>query len=227
MTKRQNVKINMYRKVSDHISLSEGILDSIPAFKNAWVSFKEILALILVEAGVQLLNRKGAAATKEEARELYTQELIIIVGALIAYGEATNNEEIKSAANFTISALRALSNNKFIATANNITALAQNNLDALKDYGIIKKNMDDLQQLRNQYDAFVGKPGEAKITKGTATKNLNTQIKKADTVLENSLDKLVRGYKKQNPDFVTGYKIARVIDDAAAPAKPKPPKKDA
>lgn len=227
MTKRQNVKINMYRKVSDHITLSEAMLDSIPAFKNAWVKFKEIFELILSQAGVQIVNRKGAAANKEEARELYTQELMLIIGAILAYGEATNNEEIKSAADYTLSDLRALSSNKFIATAKNITALAQNKLNDLKDYGINNTNMDDLQQLKIQFETFVGKPGEAKITKGTATKNLSKYIKQADTVLENSLDKLVGGYKKQHPDFVTGYKIARLIDDAAGPAKPKAPKKDA
>lgn len=84
---------------------------------------------------------------------------------------------------------------------------------ALAPYGITAATLTAFQTTINNYQTKVPTPRNAAALKVTLRKNIKNLIKETDKVLKEQMDKTVIGFKTANPNFVSTYKINRIIID--------------
>ncbi len=81
------------------------------------------------------------------------------------------------------------------------------------EYGL---NAEQIAGLQADYDRFLelnGQPREYQIQSGMATKNLGELFAEAKNLLTNQLDKLMKVFKRRDPNFYSGYLKARMVVD--------------
>jgi len=99
--------------------------------------------------------------------------------------------------------------------------VAEEKLASLGKHGVDEDVLEDLQDKITAYDECVTKPREAIATGKTVTKQIATEFRAADRVLNKSLDNLALKFKKAAPQFYQDYKNARAIVDTAATRETK------
>ncbi len=97
-------------------------------------------------------------------------------------------------------------------------AIGTEKLEVLGDYGVDQAQLDELGDKIEGFSNAIGKP-RAKINEGkTVTDSLPDLFAKADKHLER-MDRLTKQLEVSFPEFVQGYRNARVIVDYRTPGK--------
>jgi hypothetical protein len=88
----------------------------------------------------------------------------------------------------------------------------------------LQVTQEDLQQLGLKLQRFADlklEPRSAAVDHGTTTQSLESLMREANSILRNEIDRMVDLFSRTDPDFVAGYKRARVVVDRAATHKTK------
>jgi hypothetical protein len=88
---------------------------------------------------------------------------------------------------------------------------------------VTQANIDELDQSLKNFNAAKTAPRSAIAERSVHTKSLATLVREAQTVLRNSIDRYVNLFRRIDPDFVAGYKSARVIVDRPASRSARKP----
>ncbi len=87
---------------------------------------------------------------------------------------------------------------------------------------VTQANIDELDEALQTYQAAKARPRTAVVERMVQTETLPTLVRETNNILRDQIDKLVNLFRRTNPEFVAGYRSARVVvDRAASHAKPK------
>jgi hypothetical protein len=82
--------------------------------------------------------------------------------------------------------------------------------------GLTQANLDELEQALREFNASKNEPRLATTERATQTETLPGLIRDASVMLRQEIDRLVNLFGRSHPNFVTGYRAARVIIDRTA-----------
>ena len=94
-------------------------------------------------------------------------------------------------------------------------------LAQLADYGVTAARLTALQTRIDAYRMVIASPKMAIRERSTHTGLLKQEFSRADMIVKNRLDGLVRQFEDSNATFVANYQNARKIFDTGS--QPKPP----
>lgn len=213
MNAKQEAKLNMFRATQKHCNDNPTIVATVPAFETASQALNAKIASIIATAQQEDLITKGITVDKAEAKKTLCQLATDTAAPIFAFASANNNNQLMQEVNFTYTQLFKSKDDQLAPRCQNILNAAQNNLAALAAYGITAATVTTLQTTINNYQNKVPDPRNAAAQKATIRLNLKNLIKEADKVLKLQMDKTVVAFKTANPDFVSTYKINRIIID--------------
>lgn len=219
MNAKQNAKLNMYRTTVKHLDENDAITAASPAFQTAVNKLKATNTAIAGTAQQKSGALTGIAADKSNAKQTLCQIASTIAGAVSAYASANRSETLKQEMNLPVSTLARSRDEALAPRCQMIHDRADENKDALADYGISRTQLSNLQTAIDNYSAETTKPRTAVTQRKTANVNLAALFKENDDILKNQLDKLVELYRPDHPDFVQTYESARIIVDP--PVRPR------
>ena len=167
------------------------------------------------------LATTGAAVDKALLRHQYEEEIVRIAARVAAFGAKTKSATLEAEADLNISNLDDLSAEKLVYTGKALSKLVTDNLTGLAGYTITAADATGLDNYAAQFDTAKTASREAVVDRSKEIKQEAPLIKNLRSVLHRQLDRLMRSYKKTNPEFYAGYLSARVIVDRGNPAKKK------
>jgi hypothetical protein len=155
----------------------------------------------------------------------------LLARALVNYHRDRNNESEASKFDFPISWWRRLRNTELLTNAETVrvavAALAVTSSAEAEPYGLTAAAAASLKKEWNDYDALVTKPRQVVGDRKVLTDQLRTRFSAMEAKFD-SLDDLAGQFSAtpEGRDFVSAYRIARVVVDRggrAAAEKPGTP----
>lgn len=215
MKARQEAKVSMFRAIIQLCEANAAIVATILAFQNAFNAFKATVEQISGATQLTDVPLQGITADKGNRKQTLAQRAADIAGIVFAFASANSNLTLRQEVNFNFSKLMKTRDEELAPRCQNIHDKAQENLGALKDYGIEAAQLAEMQTLIDDYAAATPKPRTAVSHRKTQHANVNQLIKQADEILKDQMDKLVVNFRAANPDFVAQYESNRIIIDPA------------
>ena len=220
-TTEQN-KMTAYRALKGVCDSYKSTWRTLKAFSDQYAKFVEHFGNLETYSRNQGQRRTGVAQDKKQAREEMVDATIDAAASVIAWASTNKNHELTAKVNFSRSTLLTVRDVECLAHCKTVHDAAEENLEALADYGVTEADLEALQGKIDGFDAVITKPREVISKKSTITAQVREEIDLIDEILNDRLDKLVVKFRVSNPEFVRDYQNARIIVDASATRNAKP-----
>jgi hypothetical protein len=201
----------MLNAVKQVTNFHSEVWDTFPAFKQQFNEFKTQIQNINDTLMDQRKTTTGVTKAKQDTRNNVVKTGLIISESCFAYANVIGDLKTASRVSFRISDLMKGRDSELLADLRVIHEIAQQNIDALADYGVSQEDADEFHDLIEAYAAVLENPRQAVTNKARATKKLKELFSFTDSILKNRLDRLVNRYKESHPDFWNQFKFARKI----------------
>lgn len=212
MTTKQDNRNNMYRSVLNCVNNWGDVIATIPNFKENADILEQCVNEIHATGEVQRLDRSGIALEKSKVKKDLIVAAADYSGMILSFAKARGNNILLKEAKFTESDLDSISNVALLDFSGIVLRKAEENLEALKEYGITADTQKSLVELRAKFNSLIASPRTGVTQRSDATKALIGIFRKADAALEN-MDFAVNGVKRRLPEFYTSYRSARILVD--------------
>jgi len=223
MNSKQEDKLSMGLTVQTTCNRYPSVIATIPAFVTALgdlgVRMQNIRALAQIQAG----KTDGITQDKARLKTAMCEKAFEIASAVLSYANTVKNSTLAGKVAVTKSDLLRSRDTETAGLCQNIRTEATANLAALADYAVTAADLTDLAQKISAYEAALSKPQDARVSRKTATENLDREFDEFDNILDNRMDPLILKFQANKPDFVRDYNNARIIVDSGGGAKPAPP----
>lgn len=213
MNAQQEAKLTMSRTTEQILDDNASIVAAVPALVSLIVLFKSLIASILNAAQLADVNLTGIAEDKGSAKThlaLTASDFADIIGS---FASAAKNATLKQEVNYSYSKLERMRDEALAPVCRIIHDRAQENLDALRDFGITPQKLAAFDTAINDYAAKTPNTRTAIVNRRTQTANLRELFKQLDDILINRMDGLMKNFRTSHPDFYNAYLAAREILD--------------
>ena len=213
------------------------MFETVPSYldrnKTVWTGTKSFAdAVGELNAGISaidaLVHRQGNPTTgvttgKGNVRGQTEEKILEIADQLAALGAKTNDANLAAKVEVTPSSLAKLSDDALDDMGKRGADLVMSHKTALADYGVSDADVKALNALRASFTAVKNAPRTAIAGRAGATATLPDLIDAANTLLRDRVDKLVTKFRGSQPEFVAGYRSARVVVDRGTRSSPQVP----
>ena len=155
----------------------------------------------------------GFTRKKEKFRNLVNITTDIFYRMFCALGTNIGDPEIYDRYKMSLSGIKKVLDNKLQYVIKDAQEFAEENKDALKDYGLSDKLLEKYGKEADGYISYSNKPAEGKAIRSAATKRLVVIFSELSTFFKKKLDNEMIQYKLTQPVFYSEYKEARNIFD--------------
>ncbi|MEP6820867.1 MAG: hypothetical protein ABI946_00795 [Chthoniobacterales bacterium] len=219
----QENKLSMYRTVQTVLKNNTAEVATIVALDLQVTNLNSSIALIDSLAQAQASETSGVTIDKANVSDEMVDMTMRVAGALKAFASVGNDETLLKKASLTKSDLVKARDEMRPTMAQEIHDLANTNIAALSDYGITAATLTALQTRIDAYKLVAAGPQVAKAEKSTATDLLDQEFARADTILNERIDGLIKQLQGSGTTLYDDYTNARKIINTGAQAKPTPP----
>ena len=213
MHRRQTNRVTMYKTVAVVLDENNEVWNGMPLFAEAVQQFKDKLQAIDATAERQETSMHGAAGERTEARETLEDVLFLTCEALGVLADMSGDHELEDLADLRPSKISQLDNEELSHRATAVLASANEKKTELAGLQMTQANLDELDQALRTFDGAKSRPRSALVERGVQTQSLSTLIDEATNILRARLDRMVNLFRRTDPEFVQGYRRARVIVD--------------
>ncbi len=144
-----------------------------------------------------------------------------VAGALMAYASTNNNNTLLNKAKISENTFAKARDDLRDDIAQGMHDEANAVLAQLADYGVTAATLSALQTRIDAYRMAIASPKMAIGERSTHTGLLKQEFARADALVKNRLDGLVRQFEETDATFVANYRNARKITDTGS--QPTPP----
>ena len=228
MEVKQTNQVNMFKATSAYLADYNSVWSGMAPFATAVTELNDKTAAIDIAAQRQE-TPTGATEDKAAARDALEDVLFLMCEALSVLGHTANDNNLVALSNVSPSILNKMDAEELSNRAANVLTAANAKKTDLATLQVTQANIDELDSALQSFNTAKAAPRTAVAERSAQTESLPVLIREASGILKNQIDSLVNLFRRTNPDFVAGYRSARVIVDRAAthatapPNTPKPP----
>jgi len=232
MNRTQTNRVTMYKTVDEYLVGRNSVWSTMAPFAAAMLQYRDKLAAIDPVAQRQETPVTGAGADKAEARDALEDVLFLTCQALGVLAHTNNDHELRALVDVRPTTLDRLGEEELANRAANVIAKADAQKTQLATLQVTQANLDELAEALSDFQAVKAKPRSAVVERAVQTGSLSGLIREAGNTLRDQIDPMVNLFRRTNPEFVAGYRSARVIVDRrgsrpqpveANPTTPTPP----
>lgn len=158
----------------------------------------------------------GSKSDKETARETLITVTAEIAGDVFAYASDPEKKQpsLQALADYSEGDLQNLRGSRLADVATALLAELPNHKAVLEDeYGIDPARIKELQDAIKAFNGLKTAPREAQIDGKTARVSLRAEFAELGTLLKDRLMRLLRKYKRRDPEFYNRIVAARAVVD--------------
>ena len=215
MKTTQTNRVNMFNSVANYLESHNGAWNDMAPMFPAVQDFRNKIAAINT-AAQQQQTPSGAADNKAEARDALEDVLFLTCQALAVFAHNTNDHDLLALTSLSPSELDRLGADELVNRATTVLAQANAKKTELATMLVTQANIDELAQALAVFADAKEQPRADTVERMTQTESLSNLIREANDILRNRIDRLVNLFSRSDPDFVAGYRAARVVVDRAA-----------
>ena len=233
MRTTHNNRIRMFKTTNSVLEENKAAWTAMAPFAAAVQDFKDKIFAIDLAAQKQETATAGAALDRASAREALEDVLFLASEALGVLAHSADDNELRDLTDVRPSGLQRLSDEELANFAHSIVAQTSGRKTELATLQVSDTNMTELNEALDDFEKSKSAPRAAIANRMAQTESLAEQIREANDILRNQLDRMVNLFRRSHPDFVAAYRGARVIVDRPAthksapgivPTPPAPPK---
>jgi hypothetical protein len=194
------------------------------ALGDLGVRIKSIRTLAQSQAGKTDSITQG----KGRLKTVMCERAFEIASAVLAYANTGKNITLAGKVKVSKSDLLRFRDTELIVLCQNTRTEATANLAALADHAVTTADLPDLDQRISAYEAALSKPQDARVSKRTATDNLDREFDEPENILDNRMDPFIPKFQAASPGFVEDCTNVPIIVDGGGssgtpPTPPTPP----
>lgn len=213
MNLHESNKYNMYTTTSGVLDANKAKVDNVPKLAAGAVKLGE--GILKIKTVDKQYDDKSSpkGEVKRQARNAVVLSTLHVGHVLFAYSEDENDEELKAKVDISESELHSMRDDELGTKAENYYTLANGLIASLADFGLVPS---DLTTFRTEIDAFIASKtniGTGKAERTGTRSSLTECFAEVDTLLTGTIDKLMEGFRKKDPEFYNAYWSARVVRD--------------
>ncbi len=214
MNKNQNNRKEMHDAVIAFLDGQPEKWSSIPKIVVFKTELSTVNLAIEQSQESQLAAQVFVGESKQQLKKTIALKADVLNDAAEAFAVVTGNAELESKMAASYSDLNEMRNNDFIPKIKEVIAEVETHKEVLvAEYGITEEQIEDLKADLDRFLEVNGEPRAYKIASTQATKNLAELFSEAHDILTTKLDKVMKIFKRRDPNFYNGYLAARVVVD--------------
>jgi hypothetical protein len=222
MLTTQMNRINMFKAVDSYLHQNSLVWETMETMVAGIAQLGNKINAIDVAAQKQDMPTSGAVLDKASARDALEDILFLNTEALGVLGHTTNDGNLIALSDVSRSALDSMTDEQLTTRATNILSEVNNRATGLAAMNVTSASITEFTNALNNFNAAKVQPRTAVADRKAQTESLPSLIRDTSNLLRNQIDRLVNLFSRSHPDFVAGYKGARVIIDRAATRETKP-----
>jgi len=229
MNDKQENKLSMFLSTEEELTNNSSTWAGVPKMASAVTSFSGKIVSIQSLREVQEENLKGIPQDKQARRITMADLALKVSGGVMAYADDNDNNALKKSVSYTRTQLTAGRDTTAKLRATKILNKATPLISLLGDYGIVSADLTALTGAISAYGLLIGKWRTAKSVAKAAGEMMVIELKEADRILNEKIDKMMRQYTISAPAFLKAYTSCRETlnigvrhEDAGSPPPPPP-----
>lgn len=218
MQKRQESKVKMARATAGILTGNAEIVAGTPGLGDATENLVELVDETEFHSQGQMNTGSELTTRKNEARTALTATTLKVCAALAAYSTASADPAVKvlkTKYQVADSEIKKLRDMPLFTYANTVFADAQPFANMLAPFATAA-DVAGLKTLADNFNALLPQKRTQQSKSALSTQSLEDAIARIDTLLNDTIDVLVKPWEYTNPDFYRAYTNARIIVDAAS-----------
>ncbi len=214
MNKNRNNRKEMHDAVIAYLDRKPEKWSSIPKIVVFKTELSTVNLAIEQSQESQLAAQVHVGESKQQLKETIALKADILNDAAEALAVVTGDAKLESKMAASYSDLRLMRNGDFTPKIKEVIAEVETHKEALTtEYGVTEAQIEDLKADLNVFLEMNGEPRAYQIASKQATKSLADLFGEAHDLLTTKLDKVMKIFKRRDPDFYNSYLAARVIVD--------------
>lgn len=151
---------------------------------------------------------------KKALKGIIAEKADILNDIVEAYASMNDMPELESRMADSASSLLRMRNKDFVVKVKEIVGETETYKEVLTaEWGLSEEQVTDIKSDMNRFHQLSGMPRAYQISSKQATSDLETLFSQASDILNNRLDKVMKIFKRRDPNFYNGYIAARIIVD--------------
>lgn len=214
MLKNDNNSFRMYLAVQTILAKFAAIWAGLVSMGTTNTEFDALVAKIKADLDIQKAGITGFTKEKKKKKFDMATAGYALCRKVRSYAYAVDNRELVGKLQISFSLMYWKSSSKGVAYANNILAasLAMTPADRTK-YGISDAENTALKDLITAFENYTSSPRSEIIGRVVATKNIRSNCKLVNKLLQERMDNDMANFQESNPDFFAEYKESRKVVD--------------
>ena len=212
MNNYQKAKLSAYKLIVAEAKKAALSVSKISKFDKAVVELEEIIIKIEALQTQQEKDTTGITANMRQLIDQLIEMMADIAGALQSHANEKGDKEIAEKVNFTESSLSAMRKQDLVSACSLLVdEIAKLSTEELANEGISAEEVTELKKLHDSVKQKQQSPQLAIIDQSNDTDNLRKLFERAGNIKKNTLDMLVRQFKRKDPDFHQRYLTASKV----------------
>lgn len=208
-------RVTMFTTVAGYLDSHVSVWNSMAPLGIAVQALRDKVAAINTAAQQQEAP-SGARDSKAAARNALEDVLFLMCEALGVLAHGSNDHDLLALTDVNPSMLDKVPADELINRATLVLERANARKTELAAVQVTQANLDELAQTLNDFSDLKNQPRMTAVERASQTQSLESLIREANSILRDRIDRLVNLFSRSNPDFVAGYRGARVVVDRAA-----------
>jgi Xaa-Pro aminopeptidase len=208
-------RVTMFKTVTRYLDDNSAAWNTMTPMQAAVTDLKSKIASIDATAQQQEAPN-GATDDKAEARDTLEDVLFLACEALGVLAHTSNDNDLLALTDVTRTSLHRMGAEELSNRAASVATEANARKTELAMLHVTQANLDELNEALEDFNSAKSGPRTATAARAVQTQSLPRLVREASNILRNRIDRMTSLFRRSNPDFVSGYQIARVIVDRAA-----------
>lgn len=209
MNKKILEKHDMFTNVKEVFGAHMGTIDTVTALKAQVASFQADYSLLDGMMQPLLLDSKGHAKAKANAKEQLSKIGATVCGAIRSLAKDQNDPVLFAKANYSPSALLQSRSTELQQIGQALYDLANSHAAQLVPYGIDNATLEAFKAAVDKFAELSPKVREVRIDNKTLLAQLKAKIKDMNNLLRNKIDNSIVVMELISPEFFELYFNAR------------------
>ncbi|MDN5204591.1 hypothetical protein QQ008_24580 [Fulvivirgaceae bacterium BMA10] len=212
MKQSQINRLEMFQVTNDYLDTHNSVWNTIPVLGKYKNQFASIIEALKEAAGQQADARVFIGKSLQSLKKTIAEKMDILDDTLEAYAEDTEDAELLSKAQNSVTDYFKLPNEDFETKTKQMIGLLEEKATDMADYGMNVEQVEDAKIDLDRFLATRGKPRVYRVASSMATKEIDALLKEGGIVLER-IDRVLKRFKRANSSFYNGYLASRKVID--------------
>lgn len=223
MNKKQKQQYDALNDFKNYCNDHSIVWSLMVAFANAFTALGVKLQSILSTDSQQEKNYTGVTTAKSDMKSMMANNAITVAAAIQAYASTNKMPDLFKEMQISYTQIFRTPNATAISKAQAVLDTANRiTVAVLKPFGISPTVVQSLGDIIQSYtNSGSSSTNKVKVDKKKYTRNLDTLIKEANTIMRKQMLKMGTQFKTTNPDFYNGMIDSARVSNAVVHTKLK------